>query len=58
MLKGRKMYIMHYAIHPDNNRRVLVGLSELDVGRDLVEFTYVTTSDQEAKPIGYYLELT
>ena len=38
-------------------RRRLVGLSELDVSRDVMDFKFMTNSDQEAEPIEYFLEM-
>ena len=53
----RRLYLINYREHPTTRARTLVGLGELDVTRDLVDFAVVTTSDQEAKPIEYYLEM-
>jgi len=38
-------------------RRRLVGLSELDVSRDVMDFKFITDSDQESAPIEYFLEM-
>ena len=38
----RRLYISNYDTCPSTGRRRLLGLSELDVGRDVVELTYVT----------------
>jgi hypothetical protein len=34
-----------------------LGLSELDVTRDVVDLSFVTTTDQESNPIGFYLDM-
>ena len=53
----RHLYVQHFATCPATNKRRLVGLSELDVSRDLIDVSFVTVSDQESKPIGYFLEM-
>lgn len=56
--KGRRrLYIQNFADCPETGRRRLLGLSELDVGRDVVSFQYVTQSDPERRPINYYLDM-
>ena len=55
--KGRMLMIQNYAEDPLSGRRRLVGLSELDVGRDVMDFKFMTDSDQESEPIEYFLEM-
>ena len=54
----RRLFVQSFDTCPVTHRRKLVGLSELDVSRDILDVTFVTVSDQESKPIGYYLEMT
>ena len=56
---GRKQraLLQRFDTCPATNKRRLVGLSELDVSRDVLDVTFVTLSDQEAKPIKYYLDM-
>lgn len=54
----RVLYLQNFEICKDTGKRRLVGLSELDVSRDILDVTFVTVSDQEAKPIKYYLDMT
>jgi len=54
----RRLYLLNYGFSTVAGKRKLIGLAELDVSRDLVDFSLVTTSDQESKPIGYYLEMS
>ena len=54
----RKLFIQSFITCPTTNRRRLVGLSELDVTRDILDVTFVTQSDQETTPIKYFLEMT
>ena len=35
----------------------MIGLSELDVGRDVVKLKYFTNTDPEKRPINYYLDM-
>lgn len=55
--RGRKLMIQNFVDDPMSGRRRLVGLSELDVSRDVMDFKYITTSDQEAEPIEFFLEM-
>ena len=43
--------------HPITGKRQLLGLAELDVTRDVVSLDFVTNTDTEANPIGYYLDM-
>jgi hypothetical protein len=55
--KGRKLMIQNFVEDPLSGRRRLVGLSELDVARDVMDFKFMTDSDQESEPIEYFLEM-
>ena len=41
----RRLYIMNYHVNSQTGKRRLIGLSELDVTRDVMDFTFVTNSD-------------
>jgi len=49
--------MQNFVEDPMSGRRRLVGLSELDVSRDVMDFKYITNSDQEAEPIEFFLEM-
>lgn len=49
--------VQNFAEDSVTGRRRLVGLSELDVSRDVMDFKFITTSDQESEPIEYFLEM-
>lgn len=53
----RQLYMQNYVDHPVTGKRMLVGLAQIDVQRDLMDVNFITTADQEANPIEYYLEL-
>jgi len=53
----RRMYIQNFYDHPVTGKRQLIGVSELDVSRDVVDLTFITETDQDTNPIGYYLDL-
>jgi hypothetical protein len=53
----RRLYIQNFADCPITGKRRLLGLSELDVGRDVVKLKYVTKTDPERRPIDYYLDM-
>jgi len=55
--KTRKLMVQNFEDDPTTGRRRLVGLSELDVSRDVVDFKFITDSDQESAPIEYFLEM-
>jgi len=38
----QQIFIQNYEEHPITGRRQLIGLSELDVSRDIVDFVFVT----------------
>lgn len=57
VIKDGRLLLSSYDLDSKTGVRKLVGVSELDVSRDVVDFDFVTESDQEAKPIGYYLEM-
>ena len=42
---SRKLAIQNFAEDPHTGRRRLVGLSELDVSRDVMDFKFITDSD-------------
>lgn len=54
----RRMYVQNFVDHPVSGKRQLIGVSELDVSRDVVDLTFITETDQETNPIGYYLSMT
>jgi hypothetical protein len=54
---NRRLYIQNFKNHPVTGRRQLIGVSQLDVSRDILDFDFVTESDDEANKIGYYLEM-
>lgn len=56
--QGRRLYIQNYLTDPVTKKRRLIGLSELDVTRDIVDFTFVTTADQESTKIEFYLDMS
>jgi hypothetical protein len=41
----RRLYVQNYEVCPITKRRRLVGLSELDVSRDIMDVSFVTVSD-------------
>ena len=43
--RTRKLAIQNFAEDPLTGRRRLVGLSELDVSRDVMDFKFITDSD-------------
>jgi len=45
LTKGRRLYIQNYEEHPVTGRRVLIGLTELDVQRDVVDLSFITETD-------------
>jgi hypothetical protein len=49
--------IQNFAEDSITGRRRLVGLSELDVSRDIMDFKFLTNSDQESEPIEFFLEM-
>lgn len=53
----RRLYIQNFENCPQTGKRRLLGLSELDVGRDVVKLKYVTKTDPERRPIDYYLDM-
>lgn len=53
----RLLTVQNFAEDSVTGRRRLVGLSELDVSRDVMDFKFITTSDQESEPIEYFLEM-
>jgi len=55
--KGRQLMVQNFAEDTMTGRRRLVGLSELDVSRDVMDFKFMTNSDQESEPIEYFLEM-
>jgi len=55
--KRARMLVENFDEDPSTGRRRLVGLSELDAGRDLVDFSFVTDGDQEAEPVQYFLDV-
>lgn len=55
--RSRKLAIQNFAEDPITGRRRLVGLSELDVSRDVMDFNFITDSDQESEPVEYFLEM-
>lgn len=54
---NRRLYIQNFVEHPVTGKRQLVGVAELDVTRDVVSLDFVTNTDTEANPIGYYLSM-
>lgn len=54
---NRRLYIQNFIEHPVTGKRQLVGVAELDVTRDVVSLDFVTNTDTEANPIGYYLSM-
>lgn len=55
--KGRMLMVQNFEEDPTTGRRRLVGLSELDVSRDVMGVQFITTSDQESAPIEYFLRM-
>ena len=56
--KNRRMLmVQNFEQDPMTGRRRLVGLSELDVSRDVMGVQFITTSDQESAPIEYFLRM-
>jgi len=53
----RRMFVTNFFDHPVTGKRQLLGVSELDVQRDVVDLTFITETDQETNPIGYYLDM-
>ena len=53
----RRLYIQNFKVHPVTKQRQLIGVSQLDVNRDIVDFDFVTESDTDALKIDYSLEL-
>lgn len=53
----RRLYVQNFETCPSTGKRRLLGLSELDVGRDVVKLKYVTKTDPERRPIDYYLDM-
>lgn len=43
--KGRMLVVQNFEDDPTTGRRRLVGLSELDVGRDVMDVKFITDSD-------------
>jgi len=54
---GRMLMVQNFVDDPMTGRRRLVGLSELDVSRDVMGVQFITTSDQESAPIEYFLKM-
>jgi hypothetical protein len=54
----RRLYIQNYEEDPYTGKRMLVGLAELDVSRDVMDFSFITDADPEAAPIEFYLDLS
>lgn len=54
----QRLLVQSFSTCPVTQKRRLVGLSELDVSRDIMDVTFVTQSDQETTPIKYYLDMT
>jgi hypothetical protein len=56
--KGRRrMYVQNFYEHPVTGKRQLLGVSELDVSRDVVDLSFITETDTETNPIGFYLDM-
>jgi len=56
--KNRRMLLVqNFEEDPISGRRRLVGLSQLDVSRDVMDFKFITDSDQESAPIEYFLKM-
>jgi hypothetical protein len=56
--KGRRrMYVQNFYEHPVTGKRQLIGVSELDVSRDVVDLSFITETDTETNPIGFYLDM-
>ena len=53
----RRLFIQNFVDCPNSGKRRLIGLSELDVGRDVVKLKYFTKTDPEKRPIDYYLDI-
>ena len=53
----RRLFVQNYETCPTSGKRRLIGLSELDVGRDVVKLKYFTETDPEKRPIDYYLDM-
>lgn len=53
----RRMFVQNFYDHPVTGKRQLIGVSELDVSRDVVDLSFITETDQETNPIGYYLDM-
>jgi hypothetical protein len=43
--KGRMLVVQNFVDDPSSGRRRLVGLSELDVSRDVMDVKFITDSD-------------
>jgi len=56
-LGRRRLFIQNFVDCPNSGKRRLIGLSELDVGRDVVKLKYFTKTDPEKRPIDYYLDI-
>jgi hypothetical protein len=56
--KGRRrLFVQNFEHCQTTGKRRLIGLSELDVGRDVVKLKYITKTDPEKRPINYYLDM-
>jgi hypothetical protein len=53
--RRRMLMVQNFAEDSITGRRRLVGLSELDVSRDILDFKFITTADQESEPIQFFL---
>ena len=53
----RRLFVQNFETCPISGKRRLIGLSELDVGRDVVKLKYFTRTDLEKRPINYYLDM-
>jgi len=53
----RRLFIQNFYEHPVTGKRQLLGVSELDVQRDVMDLQFITETDQETNPIEYYLEM-
>jgi len=54
---SKRLLVQNFDDDVFTGRRRLVGLSELDVSRDVMDFKFITNSDQESEPIEYFLEM-
>lgn len=57
VIGGRRLVVQNFVDDPVTGKRRLVGLSELDVSRDVMDLKYITDLDQESDPVEFFLDM-